>query len=282
MRTTLLHIDAVSPDPENPNCRLALTGIDELAASILAAGQLEPIGVRPDPASGGDYLIVYGHRRHAAIRKIAASKSPGHERLQHIAAVIIRGDLSRLGISQLRLIENVHTQKMTPVEIALELARCKREKMVTNAQLAALTGMSESSISRYLIINDLDPSTIRLIQSGRIRWTEAVDAARQVRIARRGFTPEGRQAARDRKITVAPVIMSNDHPLAPQAIRRCVTAGHLLPPSATSCIDCFEATIRADERRSVKDEILTPLISKATERATERISGSATSPNGRG
>jgi len=62
--------DRISPDPDNP--RLTLRDIDELAASVKQHGVLDPITVRPDPSSNGSgpmWIVVRGHRRHAAAIK---------------------------------------------------------------------------------------------------------------------------------------------------------------------------------------------------------------------
>jgi ParB/RepB/Spo0J family partition protein len=261
MRTTLLHIDAVSPDRANPNCRLSYDGIDDLAASIAEAGQLQPIGVRPDAANPQHYLIVFGHRRYYAVRQLAKSHKDmlGYKGLQHIAAVIIRQDCNALTISQLRLIENLHQQKMSAIEIALELSSIKSRDGIANAQLAKLVGLSESSVSRYLIINDLDASTIQRIKDEKIRWQDAVDAVIAMRRIRKGNRNASRDAARGRPIGLHPAIFPKDHPLADKARSRCIREGHhVTPEHATACASCFETEIRANERIKTRDQMHIP------------------------
>ena len=62
-------LSAIKPDPENP--RSKITGVDELAASLDFVGLLEPVRVRQLGADGdGLYLVVNGHRRLEAARKL--------------------------------------------------------------------------------------------------------------------------------------------------------------------------------------------------------------------
>ena len=66
MNIEQMKLDQVVEDPIN--ARKALTGIDELAASIKEIGQLVPILVRP--LENNTFLLVAGHRRLAAIKQL--------------------------------------------------------------------------------------------------------------------------------------------------------------------------------------------------------------------
>ena len=46
------------------------TGIGELAESIRARGVLQPLRVEPPDKHGGDYVLVDGHRRWRALRRL--------------------------------------------------------------------------------------------------------------------------------------------------------------------------------------------------------------------
>ena len=60
-----IDIDLIDDDPRN---FYELTGLDELAANIELCGLQQPIRVRN--GSGDHVVIVSGHRRKAAIRKL--------------------------------------------------------------------------------------------------------------------------------------------------------------------------------------------------------------------
>ena len=64
-------VDLIDP---GPNARGAVGDVTELAASLRHLGQQLPVVV--EPASGGRWRLIDGHRRHAAARPGRAR--PGH------------------------------------------------------------------------------------------------------------------------------------------------------------------------------------------------------------
>src|SRR6188474_1491182 len=67
-------LDQLHESPFNP--RRTFTGIDELAANIVAEGRIhQPILVRPRSAGTG-FEIVFGHRRVRAARFIDLASAP--------------------------------------------------------------------------------------------------------------------------------------------------------------------------------------------------------------
>ena len=80
--TRTLPIAAIIPNPAN---HYSMSGIDELADSILIAGRvLQNIVVKAADADGR-YMIISGHRRHLACQKLVAD---GHAEFANIAALI--------------------------------------------------------------------------------------------------------------------------------------------------------------------------------------------------
>lgn len=80
MRT--LPIDTIIPNPAN---HYSMAGIDELADSILIAGRvLQNIVVKAADADGR-YMLISGHRRHLACKKLVAD---GHAEFANIAALV--------------------------------------------------------------------------------------------------------------------------------------------------------------------------------------------------
>lgn len=77
-----LPIDVIIPNPAN---HYSMSGIDELADSILIAGRvLQNIVVKAADADGR-YMIISGHRRHLACQKLVAD---GHTEFANIAALV--------------------------------------------------------------------------------------------------------------------------------------------------------------------------------------------------
>lgn len=101
----------------------AVDGIEELAANIEFAGLQQPIRVRPDDKGVG-YVIVSGHRRHAALRKLLED---GVDRFQPVPCIVERdtatGETAAL-LQELRLIyANSDTRRMSSADLAKQAER---------------------------------------------------------------------------------------------------------------------------------------------------------------
>lgn len=96
-----LRVEDIDPDPDQP--RSSLTGIDELAASIQAFGQLQPITVR---ATGNRYRIIGGERRWTATKQLG---------LETIAAFVAESDDAEVAL--IEMADNMHVP-LTPDEIS--------------------------------------------------------------------------------------------------------------------------------------------------------------------
>jgi len=95
----LLPIALIRP-PTTPLRSDAADGIDELAASIVQYGVLQPIIVT-SPDKDDRYEIIAGHRRYLAAQKAGLTELP--------ASIKSRA-------SEIRLIENLHRKNLHPLE----------------------------------------------------------------------------------------------------------------------------------------------------------------------
>lgn len=110
-----IDVDLIDDDPRN---FYELTGLDELAANIELCGLQQPIRVRS--GSGDHVVIVSGHRRKAAIRKLVED---GRDDLREIACIRERNEDSE-ELQELRLIyANSDTREKSPAEKAKEVER---------------------------------------------------------------------------------------------------------------------------------------------------------------
>ena len=75
-RIEYIGLDKLHDDPNN---FYSLDGIEELAGNIEFAGLQQPVRVRRDAEHGGEYIIVSGHRRTAAMRKIVEDGNKAFE-----------------------------------------------------------------------------------------------------------------------------------------------------------------------------------------------------------
>lgn len=111
-----IDIDRIDDDPRN---FYELSGLDELAANIELLGLQQPIRVRPGEEAGR-YIIVSGHRRRAAVRKLVMD---GHGELRDLPCIVERNQESA-ALQELRLIyANSDTRKMTSADISRQAER---------------------------------------------------------------------------------------------------------------------------------------------------------------
>lgn len=105
---------------EDPNNFYALSNIDELCANIELVGLQQPVRLRPNPDKPGRYVIVSGHRRWTAFKKLSGE---GKEQYRTIPAIIEAGAASA-EMQELRLIyANSGTRKMTDFELRQQAER---------------------------------------------------------------------------------------------------------------------------------------------------------------
>lgn len=114
-----IDIDKIVPDPEN---FYELSDIDALAENISLFGLRQPLRVRELP--DGAYMIVSGHRRYTALKKIIAED--GREDLREVPCIVeAAGDNPAL--RQLALIyDNMDNRKISSADFATQVARVEK------------------------------------------------------------------------------------------------------------------------------------------------------------
>lgn len=112
-----IDIDRIDDDPNN---FYELSSLDELAANIELLGLQQPIRVRTNPENSDRVIIVSGHRRRAAIRKLV---NDGRTDLRELPCIRERSESSP-ALQELRLIyANSDTRKLTSAEISKQAER---------------------------------------------------------------------------------------------------------------------------------------------------------------
>jgi ParB family chromosome partitioning protein len=158
-----LPVGRLRPAPDNPRTADGgdLGDLAELAQSIKARGVLQALLVRPE--ADGDYLIVFGHRRHEAAIDAGLTHVP--------AEVRAMDDAERL---ELMIVENLHRDDLT----TLQEARGYRQALdinsnLTQYELADRVGRSQSHISKLLKLLDLTPTAQAAVDAGKVSVTDA-------------------------------------------------------------------------------------------------------------
>lgn len=115
-----ISIDLIDTDPNN---FYELSEIDALAANIECVGLLDPLRVRQHPEDVSRVIIVSGHRRRAALRKLV---DEGREDLRDVPCILDKSAGSA-ALQELRLIyANSDTRKMSSADINRQVERIER------------------------------------------------------------------------------------------------------------------------------------------------------------
>lgn len=121
-REQIEYIDIDLLDSDSANF-YELSGIDELAANIETIGLQQPLRVRSNPDVPGRFIIVSGHRRREAIRKLVAD---GRKDLREVPCIQDQQQGSA-ALQELRLIyANSDTRRMSSADISKQALRVEQ------------------------------------------------------------------------------------------------------------------------------------------------------------
>jgi len=154
-----ISIDRIDGDPKN---FYKLSDLEELAANIELLGLQQPLRVRANPEDPSRVIVVSGHRRLAALKKLVEE---GRENLREVPCIRERTEGSA-ALQELRLIyANSDTRVLTSAELSrqaerveLLLYQLKEEGMEFPGRMrdhvAAACRTSASKLSRLKVIRE--------------------------------------------------------------------------------------------------------------------------------
>lgn len=115
-----ISIDLIISDPAN---FYELSGIDALAENIELIGLQQPLRVRQNPGDESSVIIVSGHRRMAALRKLV---DDGRDDLRDVPCIVDKSTASA-AMQELRLIyANSDTRVMKSADIGKQVERIEK------------------------------------------------------------------------------------------------------------------------------------------------------------
>ena len=146
-QTVFVDIESLDDNPFQPRVKMDAAELDELASSIRTQGLIQSIAVRP--TTNGRCIIVAGHRRVAAYRKLREAAPEGEKvRFASIKAEV-RLALDDSQLASMAYAENVTRSGLTPVEEGRALERMVDAGLArTNEELAVLTSQPVAKIRR--------------------------------------------------------------------------------------------------------------------------------------
>ena len=146
----MLAIDSLVPADDNLRRR---TGdVRDLAASITAVGVIEPLVV--SPADDGRYVIVAGHRRHAAAQKAGLAEVP--------CTIRSLTDAERI---EIMLVENLQRADLSAIEEASGYFRLV-EHGLSQKELARRIGRSARHVASRLALLELPKAVQDALHAG--------------------------------------------------------------------------------------------------------------------
>lgn len=144
-------IDRVDPNPDQPRLSFDEETLNELAASIIEHGVLQPILVRPRDA--GRYQLIAGERRWRASRIAGLTDVP--------AMIEEIDDQTALEIA---IIENLQREDLSPLDEAIMYERMTTQHGYSLRKLAQKLGKDKGYIENRLRLADA-PSEIKQLVS---------------------------------------------------------------------------------------------------------------------
>lgn len=146
---TLLNINEVYPNPDQPRKTFDSSALGELTESVKKHGVIQPIVVCK---TGIGYKIIAGERRYRA------SKAAG---MATIPAIIKNYDERQ--IKEVSIVENLQREDLNPVEEATAIKEFMDEFSLTQDEVAERLGKSRSSIANALRILTLSPEVLKFV-----------------------------------------------------------------------------------------------------------------------
>jgi ParB family chromosome partitioning protein len=148
-------VAAVVPNPRQPRVDFAEEALAALARSIREVGVLQPIVVR---VREGGYELVAGERR------LRAARLAG---LPTVPAIVRESD----DTDALReaLIENIHREDLSPLELAAAYQELMEELATTQEEVAERLGCSRSQVANTIRLLSLPGDVQQLLAEGRLQ-----------------------------------------------------------------------------------------------------------------
>jgi len=164
-----IEIDRIVPDPEQPRKEFDSLALEELAASLKARGQLQPVRVRWD-GSMGKWIIIAGERRYRAA-KLAG--------LATLACIEARDAASNSGdVLEDQLVENCLREDLKPIEQARAFKTLMERRSWSYRELGEFLHISKGKIAKTLALLDLAVPVMAMVEQGTLAPIAAYEISR--------------------------------------------------------------------------------------------------------
>ena len=153
----------LQPNRYQPRSTFDAAGLEELAASIVAQGMIQPIVVAPNGEGSAAYTIIAGERRWRAARLAGIDTVP----------VVVRDIQDDREMLELALVENIQRADLNVIEEA-EAYRTLRESFrLSQQEIGERVGRSRSTITNCLRLLRLPVAVLDFLREGRLSGGQA-------------------------------------------------------------------------------------------------------------
>jgi ParB family transcriptional regulator, chromosome partitioning protein len=151
---TMIAVDQVVPNPNQPRVHFDEEALADLADSIAQIGVLQPVLVR---RVGDGFQLIAGERRWRAARRAGLTEIPA----------IVR-DSDDVAAVEEALVENLHRADLTALEEAAAYLQLIEDFHLTHDDVAKRVGKSRSAVTNTLRLMGLPPEVQRLLVDGKL------------------------------------------------------------------------------------------------------------------
>jgi len=156
---TMIPVDLISPNPQQPRKKISQELLNDLADSIRSDGLLQPVLVKKS-ASG--YELIAGERRWRAVQMAGQKEIP--------ALVKEAGRQDSLAMA---LVENIQRENLNPMEAAAAYQSLVSEFDLTQEEVAGRVGKDRASVANYLRLLKLPLAVQEDLAEGRLSMGHA-------------------------------------------------------------------------------------------------------------
>ncbi|MDO4581699.1 MAG: ParB/RepB/Spo0J family partition protein [Bacillota bacterium] len=156
-RVLQVAVTALIANPQQPRQSFDEDKLQELKASIIQYGVMQPLIVTEDASGQAEYMIVAGERRFRAAQLAGLEKVP----------CIVR-ELDQKQLAELSLIENIQREDLRDLEEAEAYQQLIAEHGYTQEALAERLGKSRPYIANTLRLLKLHPQEKKLLNDGEL------------------------------------------------------------------------------------------------------------------
>ena len=150
-------LEKIVTNSNQPRRNFGEESLSELAESIREFGVIQPILIR-SLGKGGKYEIIVGERRYRAAKKLGMSTIPS----------IISSNVNDASSLEMALIENIHREDLSPIELSHTFKQLIEEFNITHEELSERIGKSRTVITNSLRLLDLPLEVQKLIDERKI------------------------------------------------------------------------------------------------------------------